>query len=186
MESDFLSFFGNLWVGYAKLVAHADSNSPIPSPATPMLAGDVESVDAGPGHNSGSMPADSVPTDRAPTDQGSQEGIAGGVGRWGRAGALLWEAILSGPELGQAPEEAIPRRLAAGTAGEFRSPEDSILNILGQVGEAAPRELSARLRWSRSKTLRILNVLLEAKRVQRQGTTRSTTYQRSSTGRQAA
>lgn len=92
-----------------------------------------------------------------------------------RVGQLLWEAILLEPPPSNGGELQLPPRPSP-DAGVLPSNEDRVLQLLRKLGTAAPREIAARLGWSRSTTQRVLTTLLESKQVERHGTTRSTSY----------
>ena len=111
-----------------------------------------------------------------------QGGMASGLPR---VGQLLWEAILLGPPIDRGNEAQRTRRSSPPTAN-LPTHEERVLRMLEEIGEAAPREIAARLGWSRSTTQRVLTVLLESERVERRGTTRATVYRRASGKKEAA
>jgi DNA-binding MarR family transcriptional regulator len=102
-----------------------------------------------------------------------------------RVGQLLWEAILLGPPI-DGGNEAQRAGRSSPSAANLPAHEERVLRMLQETGEAAPREIAARLGWSRSTTQRALTALLESKRVERHGTTRSTIYRPVSLRNQAA
>jgi hypothetical protein len=84
-------------------------------------------------------------------------------------GELLWEAIAMSAEVSAArPSEVI----VSAAQGAPRM----VTELLQRVGQASPREIAARLRWSRSKTLRVITAMAKAGDVERDGCTRATTY----------
>lgn len=95
-----------------------------------------------------------------------------------RVGALLWEAILLGPTENRVLDQTAAIPPSKNPNGHC----DQVLQMLQHVGRTAPREVAARLGWSRSTTQRVLTALLAAGRVERLGTTRSISYRLSAGG----
>ena len=94
---------------------------------------------------------------------------------WTRIGELLWEAVSA--ETNSQRIQAVS--IASDTAGRPASttPQSAlVLSLLQEAGDVAPIEISARLRWSRSKTLRITTELLNTGEIEKHGSTRDMKY----------
>ena len=177
-----LSSFAFLGLGYAIIVTELGSvilplTLPIPESAGGVGVACVgrdqsptpESGAAGVSNTSRSIVLHTVATTESPR-------LTRGSGfNFGRVGALLWEAILLGPEIPARPGRSA-ESLSSPPAEDLPDKEEQVLFMLQQAGEAAPREIAARLGWSRSTTQRVLTILLESERVERRGTTRATIY----------
>jgi hypothetical protein len=82
-------------------------------------------------------------------------------------------------EVGQVPTLDRPRRAAAAAAPaavEPAAPTEAVYQRLGEVDAASLPELARALELSASTVLRALRVLVEARRVEREGFARATRY----------